>query len=84
MAATIPCGEDQLSIAELAAAISSRARNLFPRMKLIPWREIWESMFSVRIRGNPEITEVLVNSVVEEVLVEASGGSRTATEPLNC
>ena len=55
MAATIPCGEDQLSIAELAAAISSRARNLFPRMKLIPWREIWESMFSVRIRGNAEI-----------------------------
>ena len=39
-------------------------------MKLIPWREIWESMFSVRIRGNPEITEVLVNSIVEEALVD--------------
>jgi len=70
MAATIPCGEYQLSISEPAAANSSRARNLFPRMKLIPWREIWESMFSVRIRGNPEITEVLVNSIVEEALVD--------------
>jgi len=70
MAATIPCGEDQPSLSEPAAANSSRARNLFPRMKLIPWREIWESMFSVKIRGNPEITEDLVNSIAEEALVD--------------
>ena len=70
MAATITRGEDQLSISEPAAANSSRARNLFPRMKLIPWREIWESMFSVRIRGSAEITEDLINSIVEDTLVD--------------
>jgi hypothetical protein len=69
MAATITRGEDQLPISE-PAANSSNARNLFPRIKLIPWREIWESMFSVRIRGSAEITEDLINSIVEDTLVD--------------
>lgn len=74
MAARITCGEDQIPISEPAVANLSRARNLFLRMKLIPWRQIWESMFDSPIRGNLDIPEVLINSIVEEALAEMTKG----------
>ena len=73
MAARIPCGENQIPISEPTAANSSRAINLFLRIKLIPWRQIWESMFDSPIRGYAESTEVLINSLVEEALVDDQG-----------
>ena len=70
MAAMIASEKSQNSNSEPTAADSSRARNLHSRLKLIPWRETWESMFTVRIRGNAETTELLVISPVEDALLE--------------
>jgi hypothetical protein len=70
MAAMIPDGKSRISIFEPTAANSSRARNLYSRMKLIPWREIRESMFTARIRGHAETTDLLVNSIVEDALLD--------------
>ena len=73
MAVTIPCGEDQLSTSEPEVTNLCRARDLYLRMKSIPWRQIWESMLDVPIRSNPETVEILINSLVEEALSDGQG-----------
>ena len=70
MVARTPDGKCQTSHSEPIPSDVSRIRNLYSRMKLTPWREIWESLFTGRIRPYEEATEMLVNSMVEDAFLD--------------
>jgi hypothetical protein len=44
-----------------------------PRMKLIPWADIWMSLKVARIRGNGEMIEVFYDTLFKEAVFDDNG-----------
>lgn len=50
-----------------------RTRAQFTSMKLTPWREIWDSLASARLRGNGRMVEVFYDTLFNEAVFDDRG-----------
>jgi len=44
-----------------------------PRWRLIPWRDIWNSLKVARVRGNGEMIEVFYDTLFKEAVFDDRG-----------
>lgn len=44
-----------------------------PRLKLIPWQDIWNSLKVARVRGNGEMIEVFYDTLFKEAIFDDRG-----------
>ena len=50
-----------------------RTRTQFTSMKLTPWKNIWDSLTSARLRGNGRMVEVFYDTLFNEAVFDDRG-----------